>query len=177
MQQGKSHSDFHKQGGPSSLAQGGSHRTGIDHPESTDLNGPARLASPYPKCAASIPSAAIRIPCACSYLKQGLRRPQRWQSRRSNPATLTARRYAQTGNAWIQASALKCLATLRQDATDDSPAATIPRSQCRSRNSAVRAPSTGTLAMNRWFAGSPQGSRSWRQDTSTLTVCSPSAAP
>jgi hypothetical protein len=62
MQQGKSHSDFHKQGGPSSLAQSGSHRTGIDHPESTDLNGPASLASPYPKCAASIPSAAMSIP-------------------------------------------------------------------------------------------------------------------
>jgi hypothetical protein len=26
----------------------------------------ARLASPYPKCAARIPRAAIRIPCACS---------------------------------------------------------------------------------------------------------------
>ena len=102
---------------------------------------------------------------------------QRWQPRRSNPATLTARRHAQIGNGWIPASGLKCLATLRQDETDDSPAVTIPRSQCRSRNSAVRAPSTGTAAMNRWFAGSPQGSRSWRQDTSTLTACSASAAP
>ena len=52
-----------------------------------------------------------------------------------------------------------------------------PRSQCRSRNRAIRAPSTGTPAMNRWFAGSPQGSSIWRQDTSTLTACSASAAP
>jgi hypothetical protein len=36
--------------------------------EPSDLQAPyeARLASPYPECAASIPNAATPIPCACS---------------------------------------------------------------------------------------------------------------